>query len=43
MRVKFPNMGGSVFDINKNNKYPPEEEKRNNSLHTAKGALGVLI
>ena len=40
MRVKFPNMGGSVFHINKNNKYPPEEGKRTNSLYAAKGTFG---
>lgn len=36
-------MGGSVFHINKNSKYPPEVGKRINSMHTAKGALGALI
>lgn len=39
MRVKFPNTGGSVFHINKSNKYPPEEGERADSLHTADVAL----
>lgn len=42
MRVTLPNMGGSVFHINKNNKYPPEEGKGIDSLHTADVAFGGL-
>lgn len=37
---QVPKHGGSVFHINKNNKYPLEEGKTSSSSHTAAAALG---